>query len=320
MAEPNQPPVRPTGPPVGAPPPPPPPVDVGRPPGPPVAPPGNGGYGGNVGGPGGNGGNGGATPPTGGNGGGGVPPGNGGLPPGDGGQPPDGPVPPSGLPAPGAHGSGAAPTPQARKKLPLWDRVKFLLLIALLFAFFVWSAAADPNPFNTFGDAIDETVQSKRFLFVLFGIEAVRQLHYLISERSARYHRFWSDGVFGRIERRAGRLNDWNRYRLARATKLVIGIIVVINQFVGLFWFLSRGGVDTYMPDEVKTRFSDVWGQDHVVDRVKENMVFLERPEAIEEKGGYVPGGILLWGPPGTGKTLMAEAVAGETGKPFVFV
>jgi ATP-dependent Zn protease len=33
-----------------------------------------------------------------------------------------------------------------------------------------------------------------------------------------------------------------------------------------------------------------------------------------------VPAGILLWGPPGTGKTLMAEAVAGETGKPYVFV
>ncbi|HEV2240866.1 MAG TPA: AAA family ATPase, partial [Streptosporangiaceae bacterium] len=31
-------------------------------------------------------------------------------------------------------------------------------------------------------------------------------------------------------------------------------------------------------------------------------------------------GGILLWGPPGTGKTLMAEAVAGETGRPYVFV
>ena len=38
----------------------------------------------------------------------------------------------------------------------------------------------------------------------------------------------------------------------------------------------------------------------------------------IEEKGGYVPSGLLLWGPPGTGKTLMAEAMAGETGKPFV--
>ena len=51
-----------------------------------------------------------------------------------------------------------------------------------------------------------------------------------------------------------------------------------------------------------------------MLDRVKENMVFLERPEDIEDKGGYVPSGILLWGPPGTGKTLMAEAVAGETG------
>ena len=33
-----------------------------------------------------------------------------------------------------------------------------------------------------------------------------------------------------------------------------------------------------------------------------------------------MPGALLLWGPPGTGKTLMAEAVAGETGKPYVFV
>ncbi|MGD9957007.1 MAG: AAA family ATPase, partial [Candidatus Nanopelagicales bacterium] len=46
----------------------------------------------------------------------------------------------------------------------------------------------------------------------------------------------------------------------------------------------------------------------------------MENPEEIEAKGGYVPGGILLWGPPGTGKTLLAEAVAGETGKPYVFV
>src|SRR6266581_1188830 len=66
--------------------------------------------------------------------------------------------------------------------------------------------------------------------------------------------------------------------------------------------------------------FSDVWGQDHVLQRVKENILYLEHPERVEDRGGYVPGGILLWGPPGTGKTLMAEAVAGETGKPYVFV
>jgi ATP-dependent Zn protease len=83
---------------------------------------------------------------------------------------------------------------------------------------------------------------------------------------------------------------------------------------------MSRGGVDVYYPDDIKTRFSDVWGQDHVLERVKENIIFLEHPELVEERGGYVPGGLLLWGPPGTGKTLMAEAVAGETGRPYVFV
>ena len=97
-------------------------------------------------------------------------------------------------------------------------------------------------------------------------------------------------------------------------------VSLVILQFVAIFWFLSRGGVDTYFPDDIKTRFADVWGQDHVLDAGQGEHRLPGAPEEIEEKGGYVPGGILLWGPPGTGKTLMAEAVAGETGKPYVFV
>jgi len=32
----------------------------------------------------------------------------------------------------------------------------------------------------------------------------------------------------------------------------------VVLQFVATFWFLSKGGVDVYFPDDVKTRFSDV--------------------------------------------------------------
>src|SRR5436190_4511486 len=102
--------------------------------------------------------------------------------------------------------------------------------------------------------------------------------------------------------------------------QVVFIMFIAVGQFAAIFWFLSKGGVDTYFPDDIKTRFSDVWGQDAVLGRVQENMLFLENPESIEERGGYVPGGILLWGPPGTGKTLMAEAVAGETGRPFVFV
>ncbi|MCY3652880.1 MAG: AAA family ATPase [bacterium] len=96
--------------------------------------------------------------------------------------------------------------------------------------------------------------------------------------------------------------------------------LFLILQFGALFWFLSRGGVDTVMPEEIETRYTDVWGQDHVLELVRENVGFLEKPDQIEAKGGYIPGGILLWGPPGTGKTLIAEATAGEVGLPFVFV
>lgn len=112
--------------------------------------------------------------------------------------------------------------------------------------------------------------------------------------------------------------------RLVVALPFILQIVFLmmfgVLQFVAIFWFLSRGGVDTIMPDEIETRFDDVKGQDSALGQLKETLVFLEDPEAIEEKGGYVPGGILLWGPPGTGKTLMAQAIAGETGKPFVSV
>ena len=102
--------------------------------------------------------------------------------------------------------------------------------------------------------------------------------------------------------------------------QMFMGMMFLIVQFGALFWFLSRGGMDVLLPEEINTRFSDVWGQDHVLRLIRENIAFLEKPDQIEAKGGYIPGGILLWGPPGTGKTLLAEAIAGETGKPYVFV
>ena len=76
----------------------------------------------------------------------------------------------------------------------------------------------------------------------------------------------------------------------------------------------------TILPDSITTRFSDVFGQDKAVARMQEQRALLDYPDEIEARGGYMPGGVLLEGPPGTGKTLMAEAFAGETGKPFVSV
>jgi cell division protease FtsH len=246
-----------------------------------------------------------------------------------------------------------------RKPMAMWDRLKFLALLVLLWLVLVWSDMAN-NPVIGFVDAARQQVTLAAWVEVLIGLEVLRQLHFLVSEHWSAYHRMWSRGIFGRTERASHRLSDWTRFRVARALKWLIFIVLLalilgkayhtspvhglfllpgtiihalpiilyvmaivslgILQFVGIFWFMSRGGVDVYFPDDVSTRFSDVWGQDHVLERVKENMLFLEDPESIEKHGGHVPGGILLWGPPGTGKTLMAEAVAGETGKPYVFV
>ncbi|WP_239310043.1 MULTISPECIES: AAA family ATPase [unclassified Frankia] len=251
------------------------------------------------------------------------------------------------------------PAPPVRKPLVFWDRIKFLVLFGALFVFVVAAATAD-NPIMGWSDAVREQVSSSWWLLALIAIEVVRQIHMLIGERSSEYYVFWTDRVFGRFERRLRQLNDWNRYRIGRALKWVataavfafvyarikhdsvfnaiIGLpgdiwraapfvvqimfimFITIGQFALLFWFLSRGGVDVYFPEDIKTRFTDVWGQDHVLSRVKEAVFYLEKPQEIESRGGYVPGGILLWGPPGTGKTLIAEAVAGETGKPYVFV
>jgi ATP-dependent Zn protease len=268
-----------------------------------------------------------------------------------------------GLARPSPTGSGATePVPtrgRTRKPLAWWDRVKILLLVIGAWIVLLWSAMA-ANPILPLVDAVRDALRARWWILALAGLELLRQVHYLVSERWAAYHAFWTERVFGSWNRRVGRMNDWNRFRVARVLKLLFVLVIldlliaelfdlppaialfqlpaivlaglpfliqiafyffiIVFQFIGLFWFLSRGGIDVYMPDDIETRFSDVWGQDHVLDRVKENMVFLEDPESIEQKGGYVPGGVLLWGPPGTGKTLMAEAIAGETAKPFVFV
>jgi cell division protease FtsH len=245
-----------------------------------------------------------------------------------------------------------------RPPLAWWDRIKVLLLLVGLLAFFVAAEIAD-DPILPVSEAINITLRTRTWLLVLIGLEVLRQIHYLIAERSPAYHRFWSTKVFGGWNRYVARFNPWNRYRVARAVKwatvIVVGAIILGRlfdtspvlayfealrqgidlapqfvqivlfltfwigfQFGLIIWFATRGGVETFFPDDIRTRFSDVWGQDQVLRRIRENMFFLENPEIIERRGGYVPGGILLWGPPGTGKTLMAEALAGETGHPFV--
>lgn len=250
-----------------------------------------------------------------------------------------------------------------RRRSDTWDRIKFLILLVIIMGASILSSS--DLGFLSFGEVVANYFQTTagRVFLTLFGLELLRQTHYLISEKSAAYNSFWRDSVFGGFERfthdhfkpwtryRVGRLFRWTFYLLIIGVlldyfiaevngpldalvnaprilvdalpfifQLMFGFLFVAVQFLGIFWLLSRGGMDVILPEEVTTRFDDVWGQDHVLDLIRENIAFLEKPDEIEEKGGYIPGGILLWGPPGTGKTLLAQATAGETGRPFVFV
>lgn len=249
---------------------------------------------------------------------------------------------------------------RTRKPLDWWDRVKLLVLWSIAYGLTLWSALITNPLIPIRDGLYDvSTTTPGSLILALIGIEVVRQLHFVIAERVSGYYLAWKR-IFQGSDARIMKIKPWTRFRLARVfrwafliyvaaaiTGAFIGtsaieafirapqlllqgmpyilqifffIFIAIIQFVAIFWFLSRGGIDVYMPDDVRTRFSDVWGQDRVLERIKENILFLENPEAIEARGGHVPGGILLWGPPGTGKTLMAEAVAGETGRPYVFV
>ena len=247
-----------------------------------------------------------------------------------------------------------------RKPMSLWDRGKILLLLVVAFFVIVWSQVADNPLMTFPDALRIELVESQWLLWLAGVELLRQIHFFVSEKWSAYHVFWTKKVFGGTDRMLKRRWSDWTRFRVARALKWVAFIVLVALvagaalgtspflaifqapallfqalpfifqlafafffiafQFIGLFWLLSRGGVDTYYPDDIKTRFSDVWGQDHVVQRIRENIMFLEKPEEIEAKGGYVPGGLLLWGPPGTGKTLMAEAVAGETGKPYVFV
>ncbi len=267
-------------------------------------------------------------------------------------------TPPEGLVPPGEP-PHARPRP-TRARMLIWDRIRLLLLFVGAWLVIVWAAMADNPllPFvdavRIQGDA------SRWLLWLAAAEALRQVHLFICERSAGYYAFWTQHVFGGPERFLRRRLSDWTRFRLSRLLKvlafvalfalvaaqilettpllalfeiptivfsalpwvlqLAFAFFVVALPFVGLLWLVSRGGIDTYYPDDISTRFSNVWGQDHVLGHLRENTLFLEDPDEIERRGGYVPGGILLWGPPGTGKRLMAEALAGETGKPYVLV
>jgi ATP-dependent Zn protease len=248
--------------------------------------------------------------------------------------------------------------PNLRRPISTYDRVKVFMLLGIIYGVLVFTTLSE-NPLYTLTDAAKLALINNPWLVWVLGFEIIRQIHFILCEKSETYWRIWNKLIYF-IKKPFMKLSAYTRFRLGRMawflSLVILGafflgsimdespgraylqaftniwsslplfaqffayILLIVAQFGLLFWFLSKGGVEVLMPEEVKTTFDDVWGQDQVVAKVKETLDLLEEPDLIESRGGYVPSGILLWGPPGTGKTLMAEALAGETGKPFVMV
>ena len=82
-----------------------------------------------------------------------------------------------------------------RTKSNFWDRSKILVLLIALWWLLLWSSMTK-NPIEPFSDAARNQLGSLWWIEVLFGLEIIRQTHYFVSERSARWNTFWADRVF----------------------------------------------------------------------------------------------------------------------------
>ncbi len=106
---------------------------------------------------------------------------------------------------------------------------------------------------------------------------------------------------------------------LSALLQLLFLMLLVVMQFVAIFWFMGRARVYWLAPEECGLTFEDYRGNRSVLEFAQRTVTLLRGVSRFKDMGGEVPRGLLLVGPPGTGKSYLAQAIAGEAQVPFCY-
>src|SRR5579862_3104361 len=100
-----------------------------------------------------------------------------------------------------------------RQSRSFWDRSKILIILVALWWVLDWGTMTN-SPLEPFSAATHHELTSLWWVEALFGLELIRQIHYVIGEHSRHWFAFWSrfSGFFAR--RTTGRMSDWTRFRV----------------------------------------------------------------------------------------------------------
>ena len=82
-----------------------------------------------------------------------------------------------------------------RPKSTRWDRSRIFIAIVALFWLLLWTDLSN-NPIESFSTVFHLQLSSLWWVEALIGFEILRQVHYRICERSPRWNRAWTQGVF----------------------------------------------------------------------------------------------------------------------------
>ena len=142
-----------------------------------------------------------------------------------------------------------------REPLRWWDRIKFVVLLFVVYFFFVLREIND-NPIISTREAMRLMAETKWVIWVLLALELLRQLHIYTSEHWGRYHQFWRDKIWTKSNDRIERFDPWVRYRVSRVAKLT-SLYILLSCIFAVRWDTTPWDAAIKLPGRtVDTLFS----------------------------------------------------------------